>query len=419
MNSCNEVSGEVLRPTAHIGIFGKVGAGNIGNDASFEALLGYLKENYPDAIINAMCTGPEMLQSRYGIEATHLFWHNRFKTSGISSAALKVLGTLLDVVRIAAWVGGNDLVMVPGAGVLEASLPMVPRGWPYSLFLLSVSGRILGTKVAFISVGAGPVNKPVTRWLFDAAARLACYRSYRDDSARAAMRERGLNVSRDHVFTDLAFAIQPPDSSELEPDLVGVGVMAYYGSDDERGQAGEIYARYVGRMKQLVSWLICNGRRVRLVIGDTNGSDISVAAEILEDIRTSLPDLDSSTVTIAPVSSYSDLMQALMPTNSVVAIRYHNVLCALKLCKPTISIAYSPKHYVLMRDMGLPEFALAVGSLEIAELTKVLTELEGRSAQVRRNLAKHNAAKAAEIASLYSELSALLPRSLQSLFLDC
>ena len=51
-----------------VGMFGKVGAGNIGNDASMEAVLGYLSTDHPDAIVDAMCTGPDTLRARYGID---------------------------------------------------------------------------------------------------------------------------------------------------------------------------------------------------------------------------------------------------------------------------------------------------------------------------------------------------------------
>jgi polysaccharide pyruvyl transferase WcaK-like protein len=287
-------------------------------------------------------------------------------------------------------------------------LPMVPRGWPYSIFLLSVSGKIFRTKVAFVSVGAGTVNQSVTRWLFNSAARLAYYRSYRDTGAREAMRKRGLDVSRDHVFPDLAFALPPPADGKVEDQLVAVGVMAYYGTNDERKQADEIYARYVAGMKKFVLWLIDNNRRVLLMVGDTNGSDGSVVQEILEDVRANRPDLDPSAVTAASVSSYSDVMRALMPANSVVAIRYHNILCALKLSKPTISISYSPKHNVLMADMGLPEFCQDVSTLDVDELIKLFTELEGRSAELRRTLAERNAAKAKGLSGQFAELSAAL-----------
>ena len=148
-------------------------------------------------------------------------------------------------------------------------------------------------------------------------------------------------------------------------------------------------------MKRFVRWLVEDGRKVLLLVGDTNGSDGSRGGrDILADLRTTLPDLDPSTVTAASVSSYADVMQVLRPVSSVVAIRYHNVLCALKLSKPTISIGYSPKHDVLMAEMGLPEFIQAVSTLDVDELKKLFTELENRSAELRQTLVERNAAKA-------------------------
>ena len=112
------------RPVPRVGIFGKVGAGNIGNDASMEALLGYLRTDHPNAVIDAMCTGPETLRSRYGIDAIQLFWHNKFKASGVTGTILKVVGRGLDTFRTVSWVRRHDVVVVPGAGVLYCA------NWP-------------------------------------------------------------------------------------------------------------------------------------------------------------------------------------------------------------------------------------------------------------------------------------------------
>jgi polysaccharide pyruvyl transferase WcaK-like protein len=402
-------AGSTRPTTPRVGIFGKVGAGNIGNDASMEAVLGYLGTHQPEAIVDAMCTGPDTVTTRYGIDAVPLFWHHKFKhESGITATALKVLGKGVDAVRTAAWTRRHEVVIVPGAGVLEASLPMLPRGFPYALFLLSASGRLFGTKVAMVSVGAGAVNQPLTRWLFNSAARLAFYRSYREAGAREAMRKRGLDVSRDSVYPDLAFALPVPPDAAVDGQTVALGVMAYYGTNDERKQADEIYARYVGEMKQFVRWLVDNGRRVVLVVGDTNGSDGSVVQDILADVRANRPDLDPSVVVAAAVSSYADVMRVLRPVSSVVAIRYHNVLAALQLSKPTIAVSYSPKHDALMADMGLPEFCLAVNALDVRELMKLFTELESHSAELRQTLMERNAEKTRLIGDLFAELSAVL-----------
>ena len=402
-------AGSARTAAPRVGIFGKVGAGNIGNDASMEAILGYLHAHHPDAIVEAMCTGPEVVRARYSIEAVPLFWHLKFnRVSGVTGTMLKSVGKGIDVFRTASWVRRHDVVIVPGAGVLEASLPMIPRGFPYALFLLSVSGRMFGTKVAMVSVGAGAVNQPLTRWLFNSAARLAFYRSYRDPGAREAMRKRGLDVGRDNVYPDLAFSLPAPQGVAVDEQTVAVGVMAYYGTNDDRKQADEIYARYVDGMKRFVRWLVENDRKVVLLVGDTNGSDGGVVQEILADLRTKRPDLDPSAVTAATVSSYADVMQVLLPVNTVVAIRYHNILCALKLSKPTISIGYSPKHDVLMADMGLAEFCQDVNTLDIDQLIKMYAEMEHRSAELRQTLMERNAAKIRLVDDLFAELSARL-----------
>ena len=49
------VKREGLAPASRVGLFGHLGACNIGNDASMEAVLRFLRTNYPSAIIDAMC----------------------------------------------------------------------------------------------------------------------------------------------------------------------------------------------------------------------------------------------------------------------------------------------------------------------------------------------------------------------------
>jgi polysaccharide pyruvyl transferase WcaK-like protein len=321
---------------------------------------------------------------------------------------LKVAGMAIDAVRTAAWVRRHDVVIVPGAGVLEASLPMLPRGWPYAMFLLGVSGRMLRTKVAMVSVGAGQVNQPVTNWLFNTAARLAYYRSYRDAGAREAMRSRGQDVSRDQVYPDLAFSLPAPAPVPVDKQLVALGVMDYRGTNDERDQADEISARYIGDMKRFAGWLVDNGRKVLLIVGDANGSDSAVADEIMADLRASRPNLDPAAATAPELTRYADVMRVLLPVNSVVAIRYHNILCALKMEKPTISIGYSPKHDVVMANMGLAEFGMDVSALDVAELMARFTELELQADKLREVLAEHNQANIDQVNELFAELDSRL-----------
>jgi polysaccharide pyruvyl transferase WcaK-like protein len=184
--------------------------------------------------------------------------------------------------------------------------------------------------------------------------------------------------------------------------------MEYGGSNDQREHADEIRSSYIGAMKRFVRWLVDNDHRVRLLIGDTNGSDEGVVHEILADLRESRPDLDPSWVVAQPVVSFDDVMRAIQPAGSVVAIRFHNVLGALKLCKPTIAIGYSPKHEALMEDMGVSRFCQPVYPFDLDLLTQRFAELESNSDQLRQALAESNVVNKRLLDGQFAELSAVL-----------
>jgi polysaccharide pyruvyl transferase WcaK-like protein len=388
-----------------------VGSGNIGNDATAEAVLSFLRADHPDAILDAMCSGPKWVISEYGIEAISWQWYQKRErqASGVRATAFKALGKGIDAFRTASWVRRHDVVIVPGVGALEATMPNVrPWGTSYAMFLACASGRLFGTKVALVNVGASPISQRLTRWLSNSAARLAFYRSFRDTMSRDVMRQRGLDTTQDDIYPDFVFSIPTPPDEPGDAQTVGVGVMDYHGTVDDRWQADELHASYVEKMKFFVQWLVDSGRRVRLFVGDTNGSDDSVVQEILADLRESRPDIDPTWVVAEPLSTYADLMQAIMAVGSVVAMRYHNVLCALRLCKPTVSIGYSSKNDALMADMGLAEFCQSARSLDVGRLIEQFTEVESRSAQLRQTLAERNEANEQLLDQQFPKLSALL-----------
>ena len=405
-----DVDGSLASAAASkVGLFGLLGSGNSGNDASMETVLAYLREAHPDVVVDALCGGPERVRARYGIDAAPVFWYQKFeqRKTGAQAAVLKVLGKGIDTVRIASWVRRHDAVIVPGAGALETTLPQRAWGFPYALFLLATSGRLSGTKVALVSVGADLINKRPTRWLSNATARLASYRSYRDAYSRDAMRQRGIDTSSDRVYPDLVFGVPTPPYEPGDQDLVGVGVMAYYGGNDDRKKAAQIHACYVETMTRFTRWLVDNGYRVRLLGGD-NKFDGEIAEKIQADLRRYRPDLEPSRVTVAAVSTYPELIREMAPVGMVVATRYHNVMCALKLCKPTISLGYSRKFISLMADMGLAEFHQFADSLDVDRLIEQFKELESRHAELQRQMAERNAANRQSLADQFAVLSGLL-----------
>ncbi|MET8562277.1 polysaccharide pyruvyl transferase family protein [Streptomyces flaveolus] len=392
-----------MKAAPRVGVFGLLGSGNLGNDGSLEAVLGYLRAEHPDAVVDALCGGPEVVAARYGIPATRLHWYRgEYRTASRAGAvAAKGLGKLVDVFRTAAWVRRHDVVIVPGMGVLEATLPLRPWGFPYALFLLCATGRLSGTRVALVSVGAAEIGNRPTRALVRWSARLAAYRSYRDAQSRDAMRAMGVDTARDEVYPDLAFALPTPGASAPSgsPGAVCVGVMDFHGGNDDRARAEEIHRRYLDGTIRFVRALAGEGRPVRLLTGDA--CDAPVVAAILDAV-------DSPLVTAAEASSLADLMKETAAADTVVAIRYHNLICALKAGTPTLALSYAAKSDALMDRMGLGAYCHPAREVDADRLLRQFRALEKRSAELRRMLAERNLAAARQLQHQFTALTTAL-----------
>ncbi|MCX4420190.1 polysaccharide pyruvyl transferase family protein [Streptomyces mirabilis] len=397
------------RTPVRVGVFGLLGSGNLGNDGSLEAVLGYLRAEHPEAVVDALCGGPEAVTTRFGIPATRLHWYRgEYRTASRAGAiAAKGLGKLVDVFRTAAWVRRHDVVIVPGMGVLEATLPLRPWGFPYSLFLLCASGRLLRTRVALVSVGAATIGNRPTRALVRWSGRLAAYRSYRDAQSRDAMRAMGVDTARDEVYPDLAFALPTPRASgpdklsvpSAPPGPVCVGVMDFHGGNDDRARAEEIYRRYLDGTIRFVRTLAEEGRPVRLLTGDQ--CDATVVAAILDAV-------DSPLVTAAEPSSLADLMKEMAAADTVVAIRYHNLICALKTGTPVLALCYAAKSDSLMAEMGLGAYCHPAREVDADRLLEQFRELEKRSAELRQTLTERNLAAARRLEHQFNSLTTTL-----------
>ncbi|MFH8220645.1 polysaccharide pyruvyl transferase family protein [Streptomyces sp. NPDC018057] len=391
------------RRPPRIGVFGLLGSGNLGNDGSLQAVLGHLAARYPDAAVDALCGGPEAVTARFGIPATRLHWYRgEYRTASRAGAvAAKGVGKLVDIFRTAAWVRRHDVVIVPGMGVLEATLPLRPWGFPYALFLLCASGRLSGTRVALVGVGAAPIGNRATRALVRWSARLAAYRSYRDAPSRDAIRAMGVDTSRDRVHPDLAFSlpVPPPDEPPAPPGRVCVGVMDFHGGDDDRDRADEIHRRYLDGTIRFVRALVAEGRPVRLLTGDR--CDAPVVAAILDAV-------DSPLLSAAETASLADLMRETAAADSVVAVRYHNLICALRTGTPALALCYAAKSDALMAQMGLAAYCHPAREVDADRLLEQFRSLEKESAELRRTLAGRNRDAARRLEDQFDALTAAL-----------
>ena len=395
-----------------VGFFGRLGSGNLGNDASLEAVLAYVRSEHPGATLDAMCSGPERVTARYDLPATRLHWLHapqrpRARPVAVSLSALRVAtGLWIDAWRTASWVRRHDVVIVPGMGMLEATTVIRPWQEPYSTFLLAVFGRLFGTKVALVGVGASLIPQRPPRWLLTTAARLAHYVSYRDEYSRQAMLEMGVRRKHDRVFPDLVFALPAPSDFSGAPGSVAVGVMAYWGTATDGGKGQTIHDTYLQGMKEFVRWLLETGHEVRLLIGDHD--DEPDAREILADAQLCWRGPGDAPVDFQPVSSTDALMSRIAFVETVVATRYHNVLVALACARPTLAIAYGGKHRALMAQMDAEEFCQDIRELDVERLKEQFMALRKDSERIARTLTVHARAQRERLGHQFADLTTTL-----------
>ncbi len=264
-----------------VGLFGLFGAGNFGNDGSLEAMLRLLRRDTPGAELVAICAEPEL------VAATHRVSTLPFRVVMSGARWQRTLDRVLAglVTKLVGWQQALaatrklDVLLIPGTGILD-DYGTGPSGMPYGLFRWCVAARLNGARIAFVSIGAGPIHNRVSRWLMSSAAATADYRSYREIPSRDFMQRLGFDVARDPLRPDLAFALPPAAPStraEGRPPKIGLGIMTYRGWSGETVAGQGQFDRYLDRMADLLVAIVEKGMHVRLLIGETT-DDIAVRA---------------------------------------------------------------------------------------------------------------------------------------------
>jgi polysaccharide pyruvyl transferase WcaK-like protein len=401
-------------PPERIGLFGLFGSGNSGNDGSLEAMLIFLRQVRPDAELACICPTPNKVQEEFGVAGVAA-------VSPGSGAVVRLLnrlsfgtlGRLANWIYAIRWMRKFDLLVIPGTGILD-DFGTGPWQIPYWLFRWCLSARLCGSEIWFVSIGAGPIHHPMSRRLMKWAAAMAAYRSYRDAISKEFMESIGLNVRSDRVYPDLAFKLQGPDCSrprrsDGEDLTVGVGVMNYSGWRSDLEHRADFFDAYLKKLTRFVVWLLNRGYRIRILTGHT--FDQLAVDAFVKALARERGTIEPERLFAEPAPTLHDLMREISLTDIVVATRFHNVVCALKLGKPTISIEYANKNRVLLADMGLGNFCQHIEKLDvdllIEQFIALVDDRQQRAQRIERTVRNYQRQLACQDAFLASRL---LPR---------
>jgi polysaccharide pyruvyl transferase WcaK-like protein len=386
-----------------IAVFGHFGGSNLGNDSTLKAILYHLHRMAPDAELSCICTGPETVTEAYGIRAVPCR-SAVIKPRTIQNRASRWAYRLAVAVpvEVCRWLKGiktlwgNDALIIPGTGLLTDAHSLLNWG-PYDMFRWSVSAKVCGCKLFFVSVGAGPVYSRLGRFFIKAALSMADFRSYRDESTQRCLEEIGFRDENDKVCPDLAFSLpqaaMPSGIKSREGKLVvGLGVMAFAGrysvekldEFNDRNATDTIYAAYLDTLAEFTKWLLDRGYDVRLLIGDIVDKDALQKFRSL--LRERFPTCDEKRVIDEPIETVEDLLSQIAATDLVVATRFHNVLLSLLLNKPVLSISFHHKCSSLMSEMGISQYCQDIEQLKTDKLVGQFRLLEKNAASLKHML---------------------------------
>ena len=154
--------------------------------------------------------------------------------------------------------------------------------------------------------------------------------------------------------------------------------MGYHGNLRPTEEGNAVYRTYLDKMAAFVSWLLGHGHSVRLLIGDVV-YDGRTPDDLIRRLRDHRATSDMVGIVHEPIRCVNDLLAQLATTDLVVAARFHNVLLALMMGRPVISLSYyHRKNEALMAEMNglmkeLQESGELVGTEGLADPSNTKT----------------------------------------------
>jgi len=390
------IVGQGRKKPSRIAVLGVFGQQNLGNESTLDVFLHRCRKYLPEAEIKCICSVPEDTAARHKISTFPMFTGNSRRWSGFKNPVLKIARKILVYLprEVKHWfrayqaLAKIDTLFVTGTGLLTDAY-QTSLGFPYTVFKWSVIATLRRCRVMYVSIGAGPIDRPLSRWFIKSALSRAAFRSYRDLASREYLTGIGFPAKNDPVYPDLVFNMPLPESiccgnGKKSRRRVAIGIMSYFGKPSLGKSDYGLDEKYLEKVAAFAVWLVANHYDVRILFGDIRYDP--PALEYTRRLLTaSLSPVDRSRVIDEPVSSTQELVSELAATDAVVATRFHNLLLALMLNKPVISISFHQKCASLMSMMGLSKYCLDIQNLDVNQLVERFDDLE-KNAQALRLL---------------------------------
>ncbi len=422
-----------------IGLLNHVGGGNLGDDATLEAVAGNIKRRRPNAEIVAFSMNPDDTKARHGMVSHPIRrkrWSIGYSSEGTEATFKETVKALTRRYRVVFYplkatkavvrplseafhelsflvssrrnIKYFDLLIISGGGQLTEKDG--PWGFPYTIFKWVVLARSAGARCIFLNLGAGPLTRPLSKFFVTRALRAADYVSLRDDKSRVLVHEIGFTgesqVCPDSVYgLEVATTNGNPRQGHTQP-IVGFAPMPYP-DPDPRGYRAEkdqiVYDELIRKLATFASWLVGQSYGITIF-----GTDIGVDPLAIEDLQVALRShhgIPSSQYSVChSIKSTQDLLAAMSEMDYVVTCRFHGVVFAHLLNKPVLAIAHHSKVVDLMTELGLSSYCVDIRNFDLKLLTERFALMVNNAEEIKSRMAERLTRNRQRLKSQFDEL---------------
>jgi polysaccharide pyruvyl transferase WcaK-like protein len=410
-----------------IALLHHTGGGNLGDNATLKAVISSIRQRRPKADIVILSMNPTHTEQRHGVRSLPIrrhTWSIGYRSERVNSDQKKqsrlrhwletnrnpavrlpraIVGEMVFLVTSYRNLKEYGQLVVSGGGQLTERSG--PWGFPYAIWIWIIMAKIARLKCVFLSVGAGPLKHTLSRFFVARALAMADYVSFRDTQSRDLAREVGFSGAC-QVVPDNAYLLEHTPSSASpvarKHAVVGIAPMPYPFCDPREFVSGhqEIYDNYISKCAVFASSLVKGFCSLELF-----GSDVGADASAVEDLRKCLRDQhDVATPPYEAVSTVEELLSKMETFDYVVTCRFHGVVLAHILNKPTLAISHHPKVASLMEQLGLEQYCVDIQTFDPDDLAKKFESLVDRDREVRHSMAENLAAYKSKVTAQFDLL---------------
>lgn len=438
-----------------IAIFGHYGNQNMGDEAIIEAAISNMRKHVPGSEVVCMSINPFDSAERHGVDSFPIRNRDDFfngtkpaspsvnkpaaskpaanqpaapakKTTKQKIKALPIIGALvrlavyiLDTSKAVkremaflkkgkAYLQDIDLLMITGSNQFLDNFGGA-WGFPYTLLKWTLLAKATNTKVAFVSIGAGPLNLPLSFKMLSMALGKADYVSYRDEGSKELV-ESKIDIDAP-VYPDVAHSLgyQSSESSRDQSDeiVIAINPMPVYDKRYWYIPDEEKFLDYVNKVYALSLEVLSDGNK--LVLFSTQTKDENVIDDLVELLeKHENYSKWQSQIEVVKCKEVDELMGTIDKSDLVVATRFHATVLPLQLSKPTVGICYYRKAAELLDEFGMSDFHVDIDNFDAATLISMYKNALPQRAPISEKISTRFAQYTDALEEQYTQIAKLV-----------